>query len=246
MRSPAGWPVSISRSAGTPSSRASAAFLSSVPHTISGRQGSLIEWMSSSRSAASTKGCSCARAAQLDRVARAEQLLVGPDAVQVLVDAARRVGVGGVEARVGLDVGEGQRQAAAPRPEALPQQPVERDRAADLVAVRQRLHHHVRARARRLRDGARSRRRCCRRARGRCRAASVRRAGRRSSAAFSAQALPPRAAVRNAPRIRVDQAIRWPCSTSKPACLLQRRSASMYRRLLTSSCRLWRPAAGSA
>ncbi len=39
-----------------PSARAKAAFLSTRPHTISGRQGSLIEWMSSSSSAASTKG----------------------------------------------------------------------------------------------------------------------------------------------------------------------------------------------
>ena len=51
MRSPAGWPVSTSRSAGTPILRAKATLFSLRAHTMIGRQGSCIECRSSSSSA---------------------------------------------------------------------------------------------------------------------------------------------------------------------------------------------------
>ena len=85
------------------------------------------------------------RATQFNRVARTEERGIGPDSVVVLVDQTRWERVGRVEAREGCDVGKGQSQTAAPRAKALLQQPVERDRAADLVAMRERLHHHPRA-----------------------------------------------------------------------------------------------------
>jgi hypothetical protein len=85
-----------------------------------------------------------ARAAQFGRVARTEQHVVGPHAVVVLVDVARRIRIVEVEARIGLDVGEGDDQPAARRPQVRAQQVVERQRAAELVAVRQRLQHHRR------------------------------------------------------------------------------------------------------
>ncbi len=86
-----------------------------------------------------------AGAPQLDRIARAQQRLVAPDAVEVLVDIAAAVGRGRVPARIGRDVAEGQRQSAALR---LPlcllrEQRIQRDGAADLVAVGQRLHHDL-------------------------------------------------------------------------------------------------------
>ena len=86
-----------------------------------------------------------ARAGEIGGLPRAVQHLGGPQPVEVLVDAARRERIGGIERFVGGDVGEADRQRAARRPEFLGEQPVERDRAADLVAVRQRLQQDVRA-----------------------------------------------------------------------------------------------------
>ena len=88
------------------------------------------------------------RARARSRVWRGAVEHVGrPQPVEVLVHAARRERIGGVERAERVDVGEHERQRAAHRPHVLAQQPVVGDRAADLVAVRQRLDRHVRARA---------------------------------------------------------------------------------------------------
>jgi hypothetical protein len=90
-----------------------------------------------------------ARAAQLRAVPRAIEHLRGPQSVEVLVDAPRRERIRPVEAPVGGDIGEHERERAARRAQSLAQRPVERDGAADLVAVGQRLHQGVWTGARR-------------------------------------------------------------------------------------------------
>jgi hypothetical protein len=92
------------------------------------------------------EGPQLARAPQLRRVARPEQPLVGPDPVVVLVDVARAVRVVEVEARIGGDIGERDGQLAGARLQTIAQQRVERNCAAELVAVRQCLDHHARTR----------------------------------------------------------------------------------------------------
>ena len=87
-----------------------------------------------------------ARTRELARCARAVENLGVPQPVEVLVEAARGEGIAGVERLVSGSVGEDQRQRAARRPEAAAQQPVERDRAAHFVAVRQRLDRDARRR----------------------------------------------------------------------------------------------------
>ena len=91
-----------------------------------------------------------------------------PQPVEVLVDAARRE-------RIGADRSVRYAATLAKQIDSVPrvgrhsaaEQPVERDRAADLVAVRQRLHEHVRTRARRRRTSRRRVCRCCPRPSGR-------------------------------------------------------------------------------
>ena len=83
---------------------------------------------------------------ELDRAARAVERRRAPQPVEVLVDIARGDRVARVELAIGRDIVEGQRQPAAPRPDPGAKQPVERDRAANLVAVGQRAHQHMRPR----------------------------------------------------------------------------------------------------
>jgi hypothetical protein len=77
----------------------------------------------------------------LQRVGRLDAL-GRPLAVQVLLDEARRVGVGGVEAVERGQVAKRQRQRAARRTQAGLQQAFERPGAAQLVAVDQRTDQH--------------------------------------------------------------------------------------------------------
>ena len=87
------------------------------------------------------------RAVELDARARALEHLRRPQPVEVLVDTARRKRLRRIERPVRGDVGEADRQRPAQRTHSSLQQPVECDRAADLVAMRQRLHQHVGTRA---------------------------------------------------------------------------------------------------
>ncbi|MCY1535836.1 hypothetical protein D9M68_712600 [compost metagenome] len=85
-----------------------------------------------------------ARAAQLRGIAAGVVQRGGrPYAVEVLVDEARGVGPGRVEAVIGVDVGEGERQAAAARAQVVVEQRLDGNGAADLVAVGQGVDHHV-------------------------------------------------------------------------------------------------------
>lgn len=81
---------------------------------------------------------------ELARTAWAVQHFGIPQPVEILVEAARRERIVIIEALVGGDVREHDRQRPAPRAEAAAQQPIERDRAADLVAMGQRLQRHPR------------------------------------------------------------------------------------------------------
>jgi hypothetical protein len=85
-------------------------------------------------------------AGEVRALARSVEHVRRPEPVEVLVDAARAEGVGPIEALVGTDVGEAQRQRSAQGPARLAKQPVEGNGAADLVAVRQRLDENVRSR----------------------------------------------------------------------------------------------------
>ena len=91
-------------------------------------------------------GAELAGARKLDALPRPLQGLQRPHAVEVLIDEARCAGVFRVEALIGGDVGKGERQHAPPRPDTLAEQEVERDGAANLVAVRDRIDERMRAR----------------------------------------------------------------------------------------------------
>ena len=73
-----------------------------------------------------------------------------PQSVEILVDAPRGERIGRVERPIGGDVREADRERSTQRSEPGAEQPVERDRAADLVAMRERLQEDVRPRARRF------------------------------------------------------------------------------------------------
>ena len=75
MRVPFACPVSLTMCSGMPTSNAKRMPFSSGPQIITGGLGSSIEWMSSRKSAASTKGRKRARAPQLGAVARAVEHL---------------------------------------------------------------------------------------------------------------------------------------------------------------------------
>src|SRR5260370_2372830 len=81
---------------------------------------------------------------KFDGLARSIERRRVPQPVEILVDIARGDWVARVELAIGRDIVEGERQLAAARPDPGPQQPVERDRPADLVAVGQRGHHDMR------------------------------------------------------------------------------------------------------
>lgn len=85
-----------------------------------------------------------ARTLELARTACAIEHVRIPQPVEVLVEASRRERIVIIEALVGGDVREHDRKRPASRAESAPQQPIERDRAADLVAVGQRLQRHPR------------------------------------------------------------------------------------------------------
>ena len=67
-----------------------------------------------------------------------------PQPVEILVDIARGGRDSAVERAIGRDIVEGEGELAARRPQPGAEQTVERDRAADLVAVRQRRDHDMR------------------------------------------------------------------------------------------------------
>ena len=85
-----------------------------------------------------------ARTREFARCSRAVENLGVPQPVEILVEAPRGEGIAGVERLVSRSVGEDQGQCAAHRPETAAQQPVERDRAAHFVAVRERLDRDAR------------------------------------------------------------------------------------------------------
>ena len=85
------------------------------------------------------------RAPQVGAVARTLQGLQVPEPVEVLLHPAAGEGIGGVEVPVGLDVHESERERAARRAQAGLQKTVERDRAAELVAVHHGRDQQVRA-----------------------------------------------------------------------------------------------------
>jgi hypothetical protein len=85
-----------------------------------------------------------AGARQLGRLPRPVERREAPQAVEILVDIARGDRIARVEFAIGGDIVEGERQLAAARPELGAEQRVERDRAADLVAVGQRADDDVR------------------------------------------------------------------------------------------------------
>src|SRR6266705_307671 len=87
-----------------------------------------------------------ARARQLDARTRAIEHLGRPEPVEVLVDAARREGIGGVEPVVCGNVGEDQRQDATERAQSFAQESIERNRTANFVAMRERLYEDMGAR----------------------------------------------------------------------------------------------------
>src|SRR3546814_15404462 len=72
-------------------------------------------------------------------------LLRRPQPVEVLVDEARGGGIGGIKTEVGGNIHETERQLALQRLHVVAKQPVERDGAAELVAVHHGGDHHVRA-----------------------------------------------------------------------------------------------------
>jgi hypothetical protein len=80
---------------------------------------------------------------QLRRLARPFERARVPQPVEVLIDEARRVGLARIEALEGGHVGEAQGQHAAGRSDCVLEQKIEHDRAADLVAVGQRVHQDV-------------------------------------------------------------------------------------------------------
>ena len=84
------------------------------------------------------------RASELGAVARPSEHVGRPEAVEILVDAARRERISRIETLVRGDVGEDDGQCPARGPQAFAQEPIERDGAADFVAVRQGLHQDVR------------------------------------------------------------------------------------------------------
>ena len=182
--------------------REGGALLAPCAQTMIGRQGSCIECRSSRKSAASTNGRSSRARRSSARVARPEQRIVAPDAVVVLVDVARAVRVVEIEARVGGDVGERQRQLAC-SPALFPRRTTafKRNRAAELVAVRERLHHHVRPGLAGIEHVHVVRRRCCRSCRAQCPAARV------QSGVFKSKLL----------YFRQERLTRFFCKAAKPA-----------------------------
>ncbi len=87
-----------------------------------------------------------AGALKFERVAWAVERVGLPEAVEVLVDVARRHRVARIELAIRRDIVEGEGQPAAPRLDAGAKQLVERDHAADLVAMGQRADQDMRPR----------------------------------------------------------------------------------------------------
>ncbi len=75
------------------------------------------------------------RALQLDRFAGAVERLRAPQPVEILVDVPRGDRIARVELAVRRDIVESEGQRAAARPHLGAEQPIERDRAANLVAM---------------------------------------------------------------------------------------------------------------
>src|SRR5438309_2096022 len=88
---------------------------------------------------------SISRAASRGAFSRSVEDIAGPHPIEVLVDEARGIGTRRVEAGEGLHVRERERECAAHRMQPPAQQAIHHDRAANLVAVRKRVHEDVRA-----------------------------------------------------------------------------------------------------
>ncbi len=86
-----------------------------------------------------------ARAVELGGAPRAVQHRRVPHPVDVLVDEARRGRLARIEPLVSGEVDEAERQPAACRRQSRLEQPVEHDRAGDLIAMRNREQRHMRA-----------------------------------------------------------------------------------------------------
>ena len=85
-----------------------------------------------------------ARAPELGAVARPIEDVCRPETVEILVDATRCERISRVETLIRGDVGKDDGQRPARWPQLLAQDPIERDGAADFVAVGQRLQQDVR------------------------------------------------------------------------------------------------------
>ena len=92
------------------------------------------------------RGAEFAGARKLDTLPRPLQGFERPHPVEVLIDEPRRAGIPWAETLIGRNIGEGKRQHAPPRPDALAEQEIERDGSANLVAVGDGIDEHMRAR----------------------------------------------------------------------------------------------------
>ena len=84
------------------------------------------------------------RATQLGGCARTVEDVGRPYAIEILVDEARSVRACRIEAEKGLHVRERKRERTAHRTQFPAQQAIHHDRAANLVAVRERVNQDVR------------------------------------------------------------------------------------------------------
>src|SRR5579875_2992560 len=85
-----------------------------------------------------------AGAVELEGAAGAVERRRIPDAVEILVDEARSRRVLGVETVEGCEIGESRREPPAAKYRRLTQEPVESDRAPELVTVNEGETQHVR------------------------------------------------------------------------------------------------------
>ena len=76
-------------------------------------------------------------------MARTVQGLPVPQAVEILVDEARGIGVGGIEGFVSRHIGKAERELAADGPHVLLEQELQRMGSADLVSMGEGIDHHV-------------------------------------------------------------------------------------------------------
>ena len=87
-----------------------------------------------------------AGASELDRLPRTIECGGRPDAIEIFIDKAARVRQGGIEAMKRIHIGERQRQLSTCGLQVHLEQSIERNRAAEFVAVRDHVHHRMRPR----------------------------------------------------------------------------------------------------